>query len=77
MAFMNRRRIASVEAVPVTDAALAAVHAAALELGRQLFGPFLRSGVDLGGLTAEQLQAATDQRARAILTADLSAQQSN
>ncbi|MFE3057997.1 helix-turn-helix domain-containing protein [Nocardia sp. NPDC059239] len=53
------------------DAALAAAHAAALELGWQLFGPFLRSAAGLDELTLEQLQAAADERARRILTSGL------
>ncbi|MFE3257633.1 helix-turn-helix domain-containing protein [Nocardia sp. NPDC059091] len=50
------------------DAALAAAHAAALELGWQLFGPFLRNAAGLHELTPEQLQLAADERARTILT---------
>ncbi len=52
------------------DASLAVAHVAALELGWQLFGPFLRGAAGLEDMSAAELQSGIDaEAARIFLTA--------
>jgi TetR/AcrR family transcriptional regulator, repressor for neighboring sulfatase len=52
------------------DASLAVAHVAALELGWQLFGPFLRGAANLGDMTDAELQDDIDAEAARIFLSD-------
>lgn len=52
------------------DASLTVAHVAALELGWQLFGPFLRGAANLGDMTDAELQDDIDAEAARIFLSD-------